>query len=81
MVMDLAELDRILQEEVHDRLDGRHLNETIPEFAYGSTFPTCEALAAYLFPRIRARLPDGVRLDRVRIAEDATLHGDYTEGS
>lgn len=79
MVMDLGDLDRILQEEVLDRLEGRHLNEVIPEFGYGRTFPTCEALAAHLFARLRTRLPRGVRLERVRIAEDATLHGDYTE--
>lgn len=77
MVMDLPELDRILAEEVLV-LDGRHLNEQVPEFAYGATLPTCEALAAWLFRRIAPRLPAGVALQRVRVAEDATLHADCT---
>lgn len=76
-VMDLGALDRILDEEVLT-LDGCHLNETLPAFAYGEALPTCEALAAYFFRRIRPRLPAGVELERVRVAEDATLHADCT---
>jgi 6-pyruvoyltetrahydropterin/6-carboxytetrahydropterin synthase len=78
MVIDLPLLDRILTEEVVSPLDGKHLNLDVPAFAYGRTLPTCEAIAAYLFPRIAARLPDGVVLDRVRILEDPTLYGDCT---
>ncbi len=78
MVMDLPELDRILAEEVLV-LDGQHLNEQLPEFAYGATLPTCESLAAWLFRRIAPRLPAGVSLQRVRLAEDASLHADCTE--
>lgn len=77
MVMDLPELDRILAEEVLV-LDGQHLNEQLPEFAYGAALPTCESLAAWLFGRIAPRLPGGVSLQRVRVAEDATLHADCT---
>lgn len=77
MVVDLAELDRILRDEVL-RLDGGDLNRDVPGFAAGHSFPTCEALAAYLYQRVAARLPSGVRLDRVRVAEDDTLHGDCT---
>jgi len=78
MVMDLADLDRVLQEEVVARLDGRHLNLDLPEFAYGRTLPTCEAIAAHVFPRVAARLPAGVALERVRILEDPTLYADCT---
>ena len=78
MILDLPELDRILGDEVTARLDGRHLNLDLPEFAYGAALPTCEALARLLFGRIAARLPAGVTLVRVRIAEDATLHADCT---
>ena len=55
MVMDLAELDRILQEEVVAKFDGRHLNLDVPEFAYGRTLPTCEAIAV---PDINTSLDD-----------------------
>jgi 6-pyruvoyltetrahydropterin/6-carboxytetrahydropterin synthase len=78
MVMDLAALDRILQEEVVDRFDGRHLNLDVPEFAYGRLLPTCEALAAHVYGRVSARLPAGIALERVRIAEDPTLYAECT---
>jgi 6-pyruvoyltetrahydropterin/6-carboxytetrahydropterin synthase len=78
MILDLAALDRVLDAEVVTPFDGKHLNHEIPAFAYGQTLPTCEALAAYLFPRIAARLPRGVTLDRVRIVEDPTLYADCT---
>ena len=78
MVMDLGRLDRILQEEVVGRLDGKHLNLDVPEFAYGRTLPTCEAIAVHLFTRIAARLPHTVTLERVRVLEDATLYADCT---
>jgi 6-pyruvoyltetrahydropterin/6-carboxytetrahydropterin synthase len=78
MILDLAALDRVLDQEVVTPFDGKHLNQEIPAFAYGQTLPTCEALATYLFPRIAARLPRGVTLDRVRIVEDPTLYADCT---
>ncbi len=78
MVMDLAALDRILQEEVVAPFDGKHLNLDVPAFAYGRTLPTCEAIAAHVFPRLAARLPPGVSLERVRIMEDPTLYADCT---
>lgn len=76
MVMDLPLLDRIVREEVIERYEGRLLNTDVPELA--GVLPTCEALARDAFRRISARLPPGVTLDRVRIAEDATLHADCT---
>jgi 6-pyruvoyltetrahydropterin/6-carboxytetrahydropterin synthase len=78
MVLDLALLDRIISEEVLTPLAGKHLNQDLAAFAYGRMLPTCEAIAAYLFPRIAARLPAGVVLERVRIMEDPTLYADCT---
>jgi len=78
MVMDLVALDRILHDEVVAPFDGRHLNLDVPEFAFGRTLPTCEAIAALVFPRVAARLPSGVVLERVRILEDPTLYADCT---
>lgn len=77
MIIDLPHLDRILTEEVLV-LDGTELNRTVPEFASGAQQPSCEALAALLFRRIAERLPQGVVLAGVHIAEDATLHADCT---
>jgi 6-pyruvoyltetrahydropterin/6-carboxytetrahydropterin synthase len=78
MVVDLGLVDRIMDEEVLQPMAGKHLNLDLPAFAYGRTLPTCEALAAYLFSRIAARLPQDVSLERVRIMEDPTLYGDCT---
>lgn len=78
MLVDLGQLDGILQDLVTGPLDGRHLNDVVPPVAQGHALATCEALAAWLFGRIAARLPAAVRLQRVRVAEDATLHADCT---
>ncbi len=77
-VIDLPLLDRILGDEVVKPLDGRHIDRDLPDFAAGVTLPTCEALACWLFARIDSRLPAGVTLTRVRVAEDETLHADCT---
>ena len=76
MVLDLARLDRILQEEVVARLDGKHLNEDVPSLA--GVVPTCEAIARDVFRRLLPRLPRDVTLERVRIMEDPTLYADCT---
>ncbi len=76
MVLDLARLDRILQEEVVARLDGKHLNEDVPSLA--GAVPTCEAIARDVFRRLLPHLPRNVTLERVRIMEDPTLYADCT---
>ncbi len=77
MVMDLVELDHILREQIVTPFEGRNLNQDVAEFASG-TLPTCESLAALVYRRVAPRLPAGVTLARVRVAEDATLHADCT---
>lgn len=78
MVVDLPALDRILQEEVVARFHQKQLDRDTPEFAAAGLLPSCEALARYVFLRIAARLPEGVTLERVRLAEDATLEAECT---
>lgn len=73
MVIDLATLDQLLTETITARLAGRHIADAVPEFASGQQLPTCEALAGWCFQQLADRLPDGVTLARVRVAEDATL--------
>jgi 6-pyruvoyltetrahydropterin/6-carboxytetrahydropterin synthase len=77
MVVDLVELDGILRDEILTPLEGRNLNQDVAEFAAG-TLPTCESLAALVYRRVAARLPAGVTLVRVRVAEDASLQADCT---
>jgi len=76
LLVDLAELDRILQEEVVQPFEGKYLNRDLPAFA--RTLPTCEALAEHFFRRIAPRLPGGATLERVRVSEDPTLYADCT---
>ena len=76
LLVDLAQLDAILQAEIVGPHDGRYLNREVPAFA--RTLPTCEAMAAHFYARLAARLPGGVRLERVRVAEDPTLYADCT---
>lgn len=73
MVIDLPLLDTILTEMVAAPLGGRHLGDAVPAFAPGGELPTCEAIAAWCFGRVSQRLPHGVVLQRVLVAEDATL--------
>lgn len=77
MVMDLAALDRLLAAEVREPLDHRHLNLDVPEFAYGRTIPTAEAIAVWVWQRLAARLPAAVRLHAVRIEEDDDLFAEF----
>jgi 6-pyruvoyltetrahydropterin/6-carboxytetrahydropterin synthase len=78
MVIDLAWLDQLLQDDVVAPLHGTYLNHDVPAFASGRPLPTCEAIAGHIFQRIAARLPAGVTLERVRVMEDPTLYADCT---
>ena len=76
MVIELPALDKLIETEVVARFHDKDLNRDTPEFAEGGMLPSCEALARYCFMRIAEQLPAGVTLERVRIAEDASLHAD-----
>ena len=78
-VADLGELDRILADEVKDRFDHRNINIDIPEFADGKLVPSGENIARYVFERVAARLPRTVKIESVKIAEDATLSATFRE--
>lgn len=77
MVMDLGLLDRVLSEEVVQRLDHRHLNLDVPEFAYGRTVPTGEMLCLDIWGRVAPRLPAGCTLALVRVQEEPALYAEY----
>src|SRR2546429_453686 len=76
-VTSLVALDALLAEEVTRRLDGRNINEALPEFADGRRLATGEALAVYLWERLAPRLPEGVRLHAVRIQEGPHIYSEY----
>jgi len=78
MVLDLKELKDILQREVVDRMDHRHLNHEVPELA--GKIPTCENIAAVIWNLLDPRIKQG-RLDRVRLYESPDLFADCTAES
>jgi len=73
MVIDLAELKRIVEETVVERFDHADLN-TDPLFCNGAA--TTENIATAIWGLLEPKLgPD--RLWRVRVWEDPTLYVDY----
>jgi 6-pyruvoyltetrahydropterin/6-carboxytetrahydropterin synthase len=72
-VMDLKELKEIMNREVIEALDHRHLNLEIPEF--GELIPTTENLAIFVWRRLADKLK-AARLHRVRLYETNDLFVD-----
>ena len=63
-------LDSIVETEVYQRFDHKHLNEDCPEFIDAALVPTSENLALVIFNLLRTRLADeGYRLVRVGLQE------------
>lgn len=77
--VDLGMLDRVLKEEVVDRLDHQHLNHAVPEFREGGRIPTTENILVLLWERIAPRLAPG-SLVRLRLHEEESFYVDYSGG-
>lgn len=78
MLVDLGMLDRVLQDEVRTRFDHANINLDIPEFDETSGLvPTGEELARFIAMRVQARMPAGVQVTRVTVAEDSTLSATF----
>jgi 6-pyruvoyltetrahydropterin/6-carboxytetrahydropterin synthase len=77
-VVDLKQLKDVMNAEVVDVYDHRHLNHEVPEFR--DRIPTTENMAISIWERLETpilqQLP-GARLHRVRIYEMADLFADY----
>jgi len=73
-VVDLKELKDILNREVVDAMDHRHLNKEVPEFA--TRIPTSENIAVAIWQRLDQRL-NVAKLHRVRLYELPDLFVDY----
>jgi len=79
LLIDLAELDRVLTIEVRDRFDHRNINLDVPEFAEGKMVPTGENLARFIFETVQRALGTRATLTEVAVAEDATLKCTYSD--
>jgi 6-pyruvoyltetrahydropterin/6-carboxytetrahydropterin synthase len=67
-IMPPQELDRIVDEEVFERFDHKHLNEDCPDFV--DLIPTSENLAGVIFKRLQHRLDrDGRKLVKIGLHE------------
>lgn len=78
-VVDLVALDRLLREEVVERMDQQDLNQAIPEVREGAMVPSTESLATWLWARLHDRIPPPARLHRVRVEESDTLAAEVVE--
>jgi 6-pyruvoyltetrahydropterin/6-carboxytetrahydropterin synthase len=79
MVLDLKELKEILEHEVMQRMDHRHLNYEVPELA--GQIPTCEIVARVIWNLLEPKIHQG-KLHRVRLYESPDLYADcYLNGA
>jgi 6-pyruvoyltetrahydropterin/6-carboxytetrahydropterin synthase len=73
-VLDLKQLKEVLNREVLDSFDHRHLNKEVPEFA--TQIPTTENIAIAIWRRLEPKLT-GAKMHRVRVYETPDLFVDY----
>lgn len=73
-VVDLKALKDVIEREVIQVYDHRHLNLEVPEFR--ATNPTTENIAIAIWQRLTGKIP-GARLHRVRVYEMPDLFADY----
>lgn len=73
-LIDLKDLKEIMNREVMDVLDHRHLNKEVAEFAGRN--PTTENIAVYIWQRLEARLANA-KLHRIRVYESPELFVDF----
>lgn len=76
-VISLVALDRLLDEQIVRRFDGKSINDAVPEFADGKRLATGEALAVYVWERLAPVLPAGVTLHAVRVQEGPHIYSEY----
>lgn len=76
MIVDLKDVKRLLEEEVMEPMDHRHLNREVPPF--DRVVPTTENLAVEIWRRLEPRLAGTpARLSNVRLYETEDLYVDY----
>lgn len=73
-VVDLKALKDVMNHEVVDVYDHRHLNLEVPEFQ--AMQPTTENIAIAIWQRLDGKIP-GAKLHRVRVYEMPDLFADY----
>jgi 6-pyruvoyltetrahydropterin/6-carboxytetrahydropterin synthase len=79
MVVDLKHMKDVIQREVVEPMDHRHLNREVPPF--DQVLPTAENLAKEIWRRLEPHLTDGnARLQSIRLFETDDQYVDYDGG-
>ncbi|MEB3206325.1 MAG: 6-carboxytetrahydropterin synthase [Vampirovibrionales bacterium] len=76
MIMNLSAMDALVQRQVLDWVDHRHLNLDVPFLA--GQIPTTEVLAQAFWHQLSDHLPDGVSLLRIRVQESRNNAAEVT---
>lgn len=81
-VVDLKWLKGLMEREVLQAYDHRHLNLEVPEFAEGKLIPTTENIAIAAWNRLENKIAaaGGAKLDCVRIYEAPEIFAEYRGG-
>ena len=80
MIMDLKELKEIMNREVVEPWDHRHLNHETPPF--DRVIPTTENVAREAWARLAPEVEkQGCRLHSIRLYETPDLYVDYSEAA
>jgi 6-pyruvoyltetrahydropterin/6-carboxytetrahydropterin synthase len=75
MIIDLAKLDHIVNEEIVDKFDHKHLNEEVEPF--DELNPTSENVAKVIYERLAPRLTDLVKFEKVLLRETPRSFFEY----
>ena len=78
MVLDLAELKKVMEREIMARMDHRHLNFEVAELR--DKIPTCENIALVIWNLLAPKITGG-KLQRIRVYEAPDLFVDVTAGN
>jgi 6-pyruvoyltetrahydropterin/6-carboxytetrahydropterin synthase len=78
-VVDLKWLKCLIEREVLDAYDHRHLNLETPEFAAGKMIPTTENIAIAAWNRLQPAVAaaKGAQLSRIRVYETPEIFAEY----
>lgn len=80
MIMDLKELKEIIEREIVEPWDHRHLNHEAKPF--DEVIPTTENVAREAWTRLRPEIAErGARLHSIRLYETPDLYVDYSEAA
>jgi 6-pyruvoyltetrahydropterin/6-carboxytetrahydropterin synthase len=82
-VVDLKWLKDVMEREVLEAWDHRHLNLEVAEFAAGKAVPTTENIAIAAWKRLEPVVSGagGAKLSRVRVYETAEIFAEYRGGA